>query len=298
MAVAGALAVGDEVCSDRQKKIALLTRVRVKETAATTENMAMVRRISGTSPYVEQGSLTMGEAGKVQGEKLTELFNELIEKRIIISMNVVGAGFDRLTCITGITTEANGIHLLIDPPDDFKEAAAVKDLWHLRFNFNGPDHLEYIFNTQGGELCEQGLKIPFPEHVERLQRRRNFRVNAFTGTRMHFKLKKIRGDLDLINISLGGAYGVLVKHNFKFIRGSVLKVDQQVYDIRMVFPGDANEGDETIAVKRAEVKRIEHDQERGFYRYAFEFKEMEKEAQQRLTQVIYGLQRKYLQRRK
>jgi len=128
----------------------------------------------------------MGEAGKVQGEKLTELFNDLIVKKAIISMNVVGAGFDRLTCITGIMEDAAGNHLLVDPPDDFEEAAAVKDLWHLRFNFNGPDQLEYIFSTRGGKFCEQGLKIPFPEHVERLRRRRNFRVNTLAGTQMHF----------------------------------------------------------------------------------------------------------------
>lgn len=240
----------------------------------------------------------MGEAGKVQGEKLTELFNALITKKVIISMNVVGTGFDRLTCITGITQDADGSYLVVDPPDDFEEAAAAKDLWHLRFNFNGPDQLEYIFGTRGGERCEQGLKIPFPEHVERLQRRRNFRVKTLTGTKMYFTLKKIQGVIDLINVSLGGAYGVLVKHNFKFMRGSVLKVDQQVYDISVVFPGDENEPEETIFMKRAEVIRVEHDPERGFYRYAFGFLEIDKDAHQRLTQVIYGLQRKYLQRRK
>ena len=240
----------------------------------------------------------MGEAGKVQGAKLTELFNELIAKKIIISMNVVGAGFDRLTCITGTAMDDGGHHLVVDPPDDFKEAAAAQDLWHLRFNFNGPDQLEYIFSTRGGELVEEGLKIPFPEYVERLQRRRNFRVDAFTGTCMHFQLKKIKGVLDVINISLGGTYGVLVKHNFKFMRGSVLKMDQQVHDINLVFPGDDDDPEATIYVKQAEVKRVEHDQDRGYYRYAFEFKKMDKEERQRLTQIIYGLQRKYLQRRK
>ncbi|MBC2712947.1 MAG: PilZ domain-containing protein [Desulfosarcina sp.] len=240
----------------------------------------------------------MGEAVKVQGKKLVSLFNELIEKKVIISMNVVGAGFDRLTCITGLTKDADGNHLLVDPPDDFEEAAAVKDLWHLRFNFNGPDQLEYIFSTRGGEFCEQGLKIPFPEHVERLQRRRNFRVNAFTGTKMHFKLKKIQGVVDLINVSLGGAYGVLVKHNFKFMRGPVLKKDQLVYDVSMLFPGDHDNPGDTVYVKKAEVKRVEHDQDRGFYRYAFEFKEIEKEEQGKLTQAIYDLQRRYLQLRK
>jgi c-di-GMP-binding flagellar brake protein YcgR len=134
--------------------------------------------------------------------------------------------------------------------------------------------------------------------VERLQRRRNFRVNAETGTQMHFTLKKIQGIIDLINVSLRGAYGVLVKSNFKFMRGPVLKMDQQVYDVSMVFPGDNDTPEETVYVKRAEVKRVEHDQDRGFYRYAFEFKEIEKEEQRKLTQVIYDLQRRYLRRRK
>jgi hypothetical protein len=240
----------------------------------------------------------MGDAGKVQGEKLTELFDELIAKKTIVSMNVVGAGFDRLTCITGATESSGSRHLLIDAPEDFKEAAADKNLWHLRFNFNGPDKLEYIFSAKGGALTDQGIVIPFPEEVERLQRRRNFRVNTFPETRMYFKLKKIQGTLDLINVSMGGAYGVLVKHNFKFMRGSVLKMDQQLEDISLVFPGDKDEADETVYVKKAQVKRVEYDEDRGFYRYAFAFSEMEKEEQRRLTQVIYGLQRKYLQLRK
>jgi hypothetical protein len=239
----------------------------------------------------------MGEAGKVQGGKLTELFSELIAKKVIISMNVVGAGFDRLTCITGMLKDPGGNHLLVDPPDDFEAAAAAKDLWHLRFNFNGPDNLEYIFSTRGGAICEQGLKIPFPEHVERLQRRRNFRVDTLSGTRMHFKLNKIKGVIDLTNVSLGGVYGALTKHNFKFMRGPVLKMDQQVYDVSMVFPGNRDMRGITIHVKKAEVKRVEHDQDHGFYRFAFQFDEMEKKEQNKLIQVIYDLQRWYLQRR-
>ncbi|WP_419659651.1 uncharacterized protein Dvar_85560 [Desulfosarcina variabilis str. Montpellier] len=240
----------------------------------------------------------MGDAVKVEGQKLVELFKEMIEKKVIISMHVVGAGIDRLTCITGLTESPDDKHLLVDPPDDFKEAAANKKRWHLRFNFNGPDHLEYLFSTRGGTLSKKGLKVPFPEYVERLQRRRYFRVDTLTGSEMHFRMKKVEGVIHLINISEGGAYGVLVKHNFKFMRGSVLKTEQHVHDVRMLFPGDEETPDETIHVKRAEVVRVEHDQERGFYRYAFKFKHIEKEEQDRLIQVIYALQRKYLRRRK
>lgn len=240
----------------------------------------------------------MGEAVKVQGKKLVDLFDALIEKKVIISMNVVGAGFDRLTCITGLDQTPEGNYLIVDSPEDFRQAADIKDLWHLRFNFNGPDRLEYIFSTKGGDFCNQGLKIPFPEHVERLQRRRNFRVATLPGTRMHFQLKKIQGVIDLINVSLGGVYGVLARHNFKFMRGPVLKTDQQIYDARIIFPGDEDQPGDTVYVRKAEIKRIEHDQDRGVFRYAFEFKEMEKEERKKLTQAIYDLQRRYLRCRK
>ena len=240
----------------------------------------------------------MVDAVKIQGKKLVDLFSSLIEEKVIISMHVVGVDFDRLTCITGFSQKTDGNHLLVDPPDDFGEVVSGKDRWHLEFNFNGPDQLEYIFSTRGGAFCEQGLKIPFPDHVERLQRRRNFRINTETGTKLHFKLKKIEGMIDLINVSLGGAYGVLVKHNMKFMRGSVLKTDQRIYNLSMVFPGDADRPGDTVYVEQADVKRVEHDQERGFFRYAFEFKGIAREEKDRLTQIIYDLQRKYLRRRK
>ncbi len=239
----------------------------------------------------------MGDSAEIKKEKLNDLFNELIDKRIIISMNIVGTKFDRLTCITGITKDATGNHLIVDPPDDFAEAAAAKEKWHLRFNFNGPDHLEYIFSTKGGSLCKQGLKIPFPDHVERLQRRRDFRVDTLPDSKVHFQLNKIRGTLDMINISLGGFYGVLTKHNFKFIRGPIVKKDQQVHDISMVFPGIENNPGATVYVKRAEVKRIDYDKDNKFYRYAFEIIEIEKEERDILRLTIYDLQRYYLRRR-
>jgi hypothetical protein len=240
----------------------------------------------------------MAPEGKIEDRRLTELFDELITKKVIISMHVVGTSVDRLTCVTGIIEGSDGNHLLIDPPRDFEDIATAKDLWHLRFTFIGPDRLEYIFSTRGGVYHGQNLKIPFPENVERMQRRRNFRVDTLPGSRLHFQINKIQGTIDLINISRGGAYGVLTKTNFKFVRGSIMKSDQQLYQVKMVFPGDEGGPDTTIHVRRAGVKRVERDQDRGYYRYAIEFKEIEKEALQQLTQTIYEIQRIYLRRRK
>ena len=239
----------------------------------------------------------MGAGVKIKKEKLDDLFTELIDKRIIISMNVVGAKYDRLTCIIGITKDTNGSHLIVDPPDGFAEAAAVKDKWHLKFNFNGPDNLEHVFSTSGGSFCTQGLKIPFPSHVDRLQRRRDFRVQTLPNSKVHFQSNKIHGIFDMINISRSGFYGILTKHNFKFIRGPILKKNQQIHDVSMIFPGIEDNPGATVYVKKAEVKRVDFDKENQFYRFAFEIVEMEKQEHDILTRMIYDLQRFYLRRR-
>jgi c-di-GMP-binding flagellar brake protein YcgR len=239
----------------------------------------------------------MGDAAHIQGEKITELFAHLITQKTIISLNVVGAGYDRLTCITDLKKDSKTGYLIIDTPDGFAEAVAEKGSWRLRFNFNGPDRLEYIFSTRGGTFCKEGLKIPFPDSIERLQRRLDFRVDTLSGTRLQFKLKKIRGAIDLINVSLGGAYGILSKYNFKFIRGPILKKDQLIHDFSIVFPAIDDKPQRTVHVNRASIRRVEHHRESGFYHYALEFREMENEEKTLLTQIIYDLQRLYLRRR-
>ena len=239
----------------------------------------------------------MHDPGKMQGAKLTSLFDELISKKQIISMSVAGTGYERLTCIVAIEQDPQGQYLLIDQPDGFSQAAGQGDLWDLRFTFNGPDHLEYLFNTKTGEFSGGNLKIGFPDYVERLQRRKDFRINTLPGTRLIFVAKKLKGVIDMINISMGGAFGVLVKHNQKEFKGSVLSKDQRLYKVGIIFPGDKEIQETVVTINRAEVRRIEHDKERNRYRYAFEFTDMEKDQKHKLTQAIYHIQRQYLRNR-
>jgi hypothetical protein len=243
------------------------------------------------------GSITLNDPGKVQGEKLAALFNELIAKKNIISIHVVGTGFERLTCITSLERNSGGSYLLIDRPDGFSESVGGSEPWNLRFNFNGPDQLEYIFSTRGGELCGSNLKVPFPEFVERLQRRKDFRILTVPGTKLLFAVNKVKGVIDLINISLGGAFGVLRKYKPKSHGGSLLTMNQRLYKVGLIFPSDKEVDERLVVIDKAEVRRIEHDNERQLYKYAFEFMEVDKEQKQKLTQAIYHLQRQYLKNR-
>ncbi len=146
--------------------------------------------------------MTLNDPGKIQGPKLDALFDEMVANRTIISIYVVGNGFERLTCIMATERSLEGNFLLIDQPDGFGKTAGQSEQWNLRFNFNGPDHLEYIFCTRGGEYSSHNLKVPFPEYVERLQRRKDFRIMTLPGTKLIFAVKKIKGIIDLINISI------------------------------------------------------------------------------------------------
>jgi hypothetical protein len=239
----------------------------------------------------------MIDPGKVQGKKLSDLFNLLVEKKTIISISVVGTDFERLTCVVDARDEKDNQYFVIDLPQGFRQAASKSESLNLRFNFNGPDSLEYIFNTSGGIYNGQSLQIPFPDYIERLQRRRNFRINTPPNARMLFKSKKLEGMIGLINISLGGVFGALVEHNLEDVKGSVLKKDQRIFNIGLIFPADEEMEEQIILIRKAEVRRVEHDKEKKIFKYAFEFLDIDRGEFKKLTQAIYHIQRQQLQRR-
>ena len=102
----------------------------------------------------------MENPGKIQGQRLSELLRYLIAQKTILSVQLQGTEYERLTYILDITETANQTHLIIDLPEGFNNVAGRVSPWQLGFNFNGPDKLEYLFSVSGGELHDQGLRIP------------------------------------------------------------------------------------------------------------------------------------------
>ena len=239
----------------------------------------------------------MSDVGKIEGERLVELFQHLIEKRVILSMHMVGTELDRLTCVTGLQQDPENPTLQIDLPNDFKSSAAKDGPMELKFNFNGPDHLEYIFSTRGGRITGRDIIVPMPDVVDRIQRRKNFRMETPLGTKMFLKTGPIQAVFSLINISLGGAYGTLTKHNVRKSDGMILSLGESVENLGIHVPEDKDWDELIIIIKRAEVRRIDHDRDRKLYKYAFEFMDMAAPEKKKLTQSIYHFQRRFLQRR-
>lgn len=239
----------------------------------------------------------MGDIGKLQGDKLLEILRYLLEKRVIISMYVEGTDFERLTCLNEIADAPKEPALLIDLPEGFKDSISQLENMTVRFTFNGPDRVEYIFTTTGGQYSGQSLRVPFPEYVERIQRRKNFRMHVPPGTQMLISREKTKAILGVVNLSLGGVLAALMKHNIPDLEGSLFNENEAIINAGILYPGDEELDEQIVIIQRAEVRRIEHDKKKRLYRYAFEFMHLAPPESKKLTQLIYHFQRMFLKRR-
>lgn len=237
------------------------------------------------------------EPERIRGAKMIELFRRLAASKTIISMLIIGSGFERLTCITDVKEDGKENEIVVDLPNGFKDAAKNQKSLRLNFNFNGPDKLEYLFATQGGRYTDNELRLPLPDYVERLQRRKDFRMRAPVGTQMHFQIKQLQSTLNLINISLGGALGELKVKSKTVSKRPALKERQPVFKIRLIFPGQNSNEEQVVSIQKAEVVRIEKDENTHKYKYALRFLYMDRDEKQKLTEHIYRIQREYLKRK-
>jgi hypothetical protein len=239
----------------------------------------------------------MVETARIEGKKLTELFQQLIYSKTIISMHVVGTDFERLTCIVSVQDGPDAKAIVVDSPNDIRQALSKVGTWRLRFVFIGPERVEHVFETVGGEHVAEGLRLPFPFYVERLQRRKNFRMIMPPGSHMLVTTDLIKAFVDLLNVSLGGAFGALRKHNLKGVNGPVLRLGEHIEKAGIFFPADSVIKEQVVVIQRAVVRRVEKDPEKKIFKYGFEFLEVELEQQKKLTQYLYHLQRLFLLRR-
>ncbi|MBI9085864.1 MAG: PilZ domain-containing protein [Desulfobacterales bacterium] len=240
----------------------------------------------------------MEERGKITGDKRSELFETLKEENTLLTLHIAGKNYERLTMVNEVRSTPEGDLFVIDPPRGFDIVVKNLDPWKLNFRFNGPDKLEYIFSTAGGEISGGDIIIPFPEVIERIQRRRHFRMETPMGCRFLFAHKGIQREISLTNISEGGCLGVLTRLKKEMGEKPLLKMGDSVHQVDLILPsGDEGVADRKIQVKKATVRRIEQEAEKGLHKFAFEFIDLPRKDKTSLTQFIYHLQRLFLRRR-
>lgn len=235
----------------------------------------------------------MSDIEKIEGDKLVNLFECLKNEKTGLSLRLACSDAEMSTQIIDIKKKRKSAYLRLIAPQDLNKAILKASRWEINFEFKGPDGLDHYFKTIGGKFHKEEILLPFPSSVERLQQRQNFRVAVPKGIKFKFMLNKHQEEIDLINISLSGAYGVLLTSKSGRINEQLLNVGDLLNQIRIFFPEMCSE---KISVNEATVRRVEHDSERERYGYAFEFTDLEKNEKNNLQEVIYYLQREFIRK--
>jgi hypothetical protein len=239
----------------------------------------------------------MSGAEKIQNKKVFRIMEQLRQNKTMLSMRLVGQNYHRLTMVTEILKEKHTAFFIIDSPRDFKSTITKLGTWEIQFNFRGRDNLEYVFATFGGDFLDEQPRIPFPKYIERLQRRRHFRLSVPAGTKLFFDLGQIRQEINLMNISMSGFLGILKTTIGRNQKKPVLQRKDTIKNIEIVFPSDISNSEKKLIVNKAIVRRAEYDPKRKADIYAFEFESIDKDQEKMLIESIYNLQRLILKRK-
>lgn len=235
------------------------------------------------------------DAERLRGKSRFYIFEQLERDRILIRMHLLGKQYERLTVVTGIQNQKTPPVFFIDCPKGFKEVVAGDNDCNLRFEFTGKDNLKYIFRTSGKKIFNNEICLKFPNVIERIQRRRNFRVAPPLGTKIYINAKPFIREMTVIDVSQGGALGAQVNQSRAMDEDRLFKVGNRVRDMELIFPAEA----ETILiqVKEAAIRRLGKNPATGRATCAFQFMEMERTPKKILMELIYQFQRDLLRNR-
>ena len=235
----------------------------------------------------------MDEYGKISGERVEQTLRYLKDKRVLIKVAVKGAALENVSLLTDIDTEGPIPRFCIDPPEGMRDALQLKKKCALYCEFNGEDKVLYHF-TLPVEDWHGDFWFPLPSEIERIQRRRNFRLEAPMGTTLTVKQLEPPVRLLVLDFSLGGLLCMVESLRDGQDKRRVLFKGRTLNNLDLVFD---EEETMLIRIMRARIVRTGRNPNNNHEQYAFEFIAIDKAEEKKLTEVLYRMQRKLLRQR-
>ena len=225
-------------------------------------------------------------------QKAADLIGKLQKKRTFLKVSVPHRSYERLTLITDIKEVDSAPSFQIDLPEGLNATLDRSDNGRptLQFEFYADDQLPHRFESPVLQVVEDGVWLSYPEHIQRYQLRENYRIKAPEGAGLAVRVEETNIRMIVVNISLGGIYC----HCPKRMKAQ-LPVDLQVASVKLDLTVEG-EG-HSVTIDRAQVRRVERSRRAKHFGIALEFIGIRKQARQKLTQIIYDLQRSFLRKR-
>jgi c-di-GMP-binding flagellar brake protein YcgR len=241
----------------------------------------------------------MGNIEKIEGDAILQLFKKLQQEKIPLKVKLTNGDFEHLSHIKKIRKRLKSRYFLIEYSQDFLAVTENLDNWRLRIEFIANDGIKYAFQTKDNAVLQGMIWMKFPESVHRYQRRSLFRLEAPSGTQFYFTDNEIHYKLEVINVSLGGTLGVLVRVTGQLEQELKFNTLRIIENGQLVFPSKAdNEDDSKVSIKQCQIVRKKRNPQTDKHECAIEFKKITENEQNKLTEMFYRCQRDYLRQRR
>lgn len=233
----------------------------------------------------------MNDSEKISGKKIFNLLEQLKGNHTILNIHVMGTDFDGLTIILGVSDGENQRFFIDYPGRSYSNAVFTKGK-KCYFEFSDSEKIHYSFKTTIDRIFGRRIKFNFPEFIERVQRRKVFRIPTPSGTRLTYSHRSGKFEFDIINISETGLLATLKNIHLGehiFLKGS--KLDKLVLIL------EQEDMSVNVNIKSAEIVRLEKVTEEDRVNYGLKYDDISKEGRDELKRFIYYCQRRILKKR-
>lgn len=232
----------------------------------------------------------------IAGSQAIELLHQVVREQTLVRMGLIASPVSGLTLITSVQDTASPPVCLVDALEGLPAALETSERPVFAFEFTGAEGMLYRFEVQGGHMTAEGLWLPVPGRITRVQRRKDFRLTVLPGTRILYETPTAHGIIKVIDISLGGSLGAIVRLRATGRTGSFLKEGGVLKDLHLEIPVENTT--RNIRIGKASIRRIEQPAGSVRPRCALSFLEIQPDQKKRLVETVYALQRIYLQNRR
>jgi hypothetical protein len=226
----------------------------------------------------------------LNGDKLFSIFQQLVNQKILIKVYLPQVEYESLTLVTATCDEDRRPIFQIDIPKGLLAAITESKSNQLSFEFTSADKVSHRFKSDIATIDDKAISLLYPQFIQRHQQRDNFRIKApyDSNATIMVEDKLIRMEID--NISLGGVYCYCPnKYKPAMFQGLELANMELIFTLK-------NQSSHVI-IQNTAIRRVESRHRPRHFGIAFEFIKIKKDYKKQLVQLIYELQRLYLQNR-
>lgn len=227
-------------------------------------------------------------------EFINKALTELRRQKQLIKMQMTRDDFECLTIINGERRENGVDYFVIDYPAEFEQISDGSDQ-NVLFEFTDIDKQHFVFETSLRERENGEIWVRRPERMERLQRRKNFRIEAPEGTYIRVENGPDSFRRQVLDVSLGGTLIVVALEKEDRETMPNLEVGDELQNLELNFSSGPQR--KMVRIQKAEVVRLDEEEALGLHQCAIEFTRLRMGEEKTLTDIIYQVQRQFLRER-